>query len=102
MSWDVPTKDFCPECGKTLFKRAGKGRNKPYCINEACPAFVPEDKRGYKKKTAPAAEGEPAPAEETKEAEPVKKTTRKSKKDADTGEKPSKKSAAKKTAAKKS
>ena len=102
MSWDVPTKDFCPECGKTLFKRAGKGRNKPYCINEACPAFVPEDKRGYKKKTAPAAEGEPAPAEETKEAEPVKKTTRKSKKDADTGEKPAKKSAAKKTAAKKS
>ena len=74
----------------------------PVSVPSPCPAFVPEDKRGYKKKTAPAAEGEPAPAEETKEAEPVKKTTRKSKKDADTGEKPAKKSAAKKTAAKKS
>ena len=24
MTWDVPTKDYCPECGKTMFKRAGK------------------------------------------------------------------------------
>ena len=21
MTWDVPTKDYCPECGKTMFKR---------------------------------------------------------------------------------
>ena len=112
MTWDVPTKDYCPECGKTLFKRSGKGRNKPYCINEECPAFVPEDKRGYKKK-APAetpAEGEtpaetPETAPETPAAEePVKKTrTRKTKAgETDTEEKTSaKKTTAKKTTAKK-
>lgn len=80
MSWDVPTKDNCPECGKTLFKRSGRGRNKPYCINEQCKAFVPEDQRGYKKK---------APAEETAGEE------------AKAEEKPAKKSAAKKSTAKK-
>ena len=51
ITWDVPTKDFCPSCGKTLFKKAGRGPLKSFCINEACPNFVPEDKRGYKKKT---------------------------------------------------
>lgn len=57
MSWDVPTKDVCPECGKTLFKRSGKGQRKPFCINEACANFLPEDKRGYKKKTTEDAGG---------------------------------------------
>ncbi len=53
MSWDVPTAEDCPTCGNTLFKKSGKGRNKPFCINENCPNFLPEDKRGYyKKKTA--------------------------------------------------
>jgi DNA topoisomerase-1 len=84
MTWDVPTKDYCPDCGKTLFKRSGKGRNKPYCINEECVSFVPEDKRGYKKKTVTEENGE-APVEATEETE--KKTT--------------KKTAAKKTAEKK-
>ena len=107
MTWDVPTKDYCPECGKTLFKRSGKGRNKPYCINEECPAFVPEDKRGYKKK-APAetpAEGEtpaetPETAPETPAAEePVKKTRTRKTKAAETDTEA--KTAAKKTTAKK-
>lgn len=52
MTWYVPTKDFCPNCGKTIFKPSGKGQKKGFCINEECSAFVPEDKRGYKKKTA--------------------------------------------------
>ena len=52
ITWDVPTKDFCPACGKTLFKRAGRGYNKPFCVNEACQNFLPEDKRGYKKASA--------------------------------------------------
>ena len=30
MTWDVPTKDVCPECGKTMFKRSGRGRSKPF------------------------------------------------------------------------
>ena len=52
MTWDVPTKDVCPECGKTLFKPSGRGRMKAFCINESCPNFVPEDKRGYRRKSA--------------------------------------------------
>ena len=60
MTWDVPVKDDCPSCGKTMFKRSGRGYRKPFCINEECPNFLPEDKRGYRKKTA---EGESAAAD---------------------------------------
>ena len=63
MSWDVPTELDCPECGQTLFKKSGRGRMKPFCINEKCAHFLPEDKRGYYKKKT---EGEEAPeAQET-------------------------------------
>ena len=37
-----------------MFKKSGKGFNKAFCINEDCPNFLPEDKRGYRKKTASA------------------------------------------------
>lgn len=50
MSWDVPVKDDCPVCGNTMFKRAGRGYKRPFCINPACSNFLPEDKRGYYKK----------------------------------------------------
>ncbi len=50
ITWDVPTKGNCPQCGKTLFKNSGRGPMKSFCINEECPAFVPEDKRKYTKK----------------------------------------------------
>ena len=46
----MPTDQDCPVCGKTMFKRSGKGRMKPFCINETCSNFLPEDKRGYYKK----------------------------------------------------
>ena len=73
MSWDVPTAEDCPTCGNTMFKRAGRGRNKPFCINENCANFLPEDKRGYyKKKTAEAGE-QPAVAEEKPAAKTAKK-----------------------------
>ena len=86
MSWDVPTAEDCPECGFTMFKKSGKGRMKPFCINETCSRFLPEDQRGYyKKKTVE----EETPAGEPKEE---KKTTKKSS---------AKKPAAKKTAEKK-
>lgn len=89
MTWDVPTAEDCPECGQTMFKKSGKGRMKPFCINEKCSNFLPEDQRGYyKKKTA--SEGE---APEEKPAEKAKKAA--AKKTA------AKKPAAKKTAAKK-
>ena len=87
MSWEVPTAEDCPYCGKTMFKKSGKGQKKVFCINEECENFTPEELRGgYRKKKAteePAAEEAKA---ETKAAETVK----------------TKKTAEKKTAAKKS
>ena len=88
MTWDVPVKETCPECGWTMFKKSGRGFKKPFCINEACPAFVPEEKRGgfRRKKTETAeaaapAEGtaaETAPTEGEAAAKPAaKKTTAK-------------------------
>ena len=75
MSWDVPTELDCPECGKTMFKKAGRGRQKAFCINEACSNFLPEDKRGYYKKKTD------EQAEEPKTQKPAaKKKTTKSKK----------------------
>lgn len=52
MTWDVPTAQDCPSCGQTLFKKSGRGRMKPFCVNEKCPEFLPEDQRGYRKKSA--------------------------------------------------
>ena len=105
MTWDVPVKETCPECGHTLFKKSGRGFKKPFCINPACPNFLPEEERGYKKKTAAQTES-PAEGEPPEEAKkPAKKTAAKktaakkttAKKTAKTAEK---KTAAKKTAAK--
>ena len=95
MTWDVPVKDDCPVCGHTMFKKAGKGFKKPFCINEACSNFLPEEKRGYPKPAAKAekAEGE-APAAETAEKKPAAKK-------AATKKTAAKKPAAKKTTAKK-
>ena len=77
MTWDVPTEQDCPTCGQTMFKKSGKGRNKPFCINESCVNFLPEDKRGYyKKKTdteEPSQEAE-KPAKKTAAKKPAKKT----------------------------
>ena len=50
MTFDVPVADNCPQCGQTMFKLSGRGAKKPFCINEKCPSFLPEDKRGYYKK----------------------------------------------------
>jgi len=50
MTWDVPTELDCPECGRTMFKKSGRGRQKAFCINEKCSRFLPEDQRGYYKK----------------------------------------------------
>ena len=99
MSWDVPTAEDCPKCGHTMFKKSGKGRMKPFCINEACENFLPEDKRGYYKKKTDSGEPEQAAAEEktdkkasTKKSSAKKSSARKT---------PAKKSAEKKPAAKK-
>ena len=66
MSWDVPTAEDCPTCGQTLFKKSGRGRMKSFCINEACANFLPEDKRGYYKKTEKKDEGKTTAKKTTK------------------------------------
>ncbi len=81
MTFDVPVEQTCPSCGHTMFKLSGRGARKPFCINEACPSFLPEDKRGYYKKKE---DGEKTAAKKTA----TKKTA-------------AKKTAAKKTTAKK-
>ncbi len=77
MTWDVPVADDCPACGQTMFKKAGKGFKKPFCINEKCENFTPEEKRGgWKKKEAAGDEAaEAAPAKEA--AKPTAKKTAK-------------------------
>jgi DNA topoisomerase-1 len=113
MTWDIPQKDNCPVCGKTLFKVSGKGQKKVFCINESCPQFLPEDQRGYRRRKAEStgvseaaaaalvdpATGEllePTPAPETA----PKKTTKRSSAAKSAPKKTTKRSTAQKTAAK--
>ena len=103
MTWDVPVKETCPECGHTLFKKSGRGFKKPFCINPECPNFLPEDQRGYKKKAASAespAEGTP-PEEEKKPAQKAAAKKTAAKKPAAKTAAAKKTAAPKKTAAKK-
>ena len=87
MTWDVPTAEDCPKCGFTMFKKSGRGRMKPFCINETCENFLPEDKRGYyKKKTEEESAEESAKKPGAKKAAAkkpaAKKTTTRKKKGA--------------------
>ena len=102
MTWDVPVKDDCPVCGHTMFKKAGRGFKKPFCINPECSNFLPEEKRGYpRKKTARTAprDAEAAAAEPTAEKKPAKRAA--AAKKAGTAKTTAKKTAAKKPAASK-
>jgi DNA topoisomerase-1 len=109
LTWDVPVKEDCPECGKTMFKRSGRGYRKPFCINEECPNFLPEDQRGYRKKTEGSGEeasARPEEAAETagkpaagKKTATKKTTTKKTAAKRPAAKKAAASSAAKKTAA---
>jgi DNA topoisomerase-1 len=103
MSWDVPTGEDCPKCGKSLFKKSGRGRMKPFCINELCENFLPEDKRGYYKKPAADAEASAETGEqpEAKTSGEKSATGKAAEKKAETKKSATKKTATKKTAAKK-
>ena len=101
MTWDVPVKDDCPVCGQTMFKKAGRGFNKPFCANPACSNFLPEDKRGYRRrKTADGAENAEGAAETAAAAEDTAKKTSKTAAKKTSTAKTTKTSTAKKTAAK--
>ena len=67
-----------------MFKKSGRGRMTPFCINPDCSNYLPEEKRGYRKKTAE----NTAESGEAEEKKPAKKPA-------------AKKTAAKKPAAKK-
>ena len=115
MSWDVPTEEDCPSCGKSLFKKSGKGRMKPFCINEECADFLPEDQRGYRRRVKTenndpeTAIVEELPAEEEKKSAKkpaarktaAKKTTTKKTTTKKTAKSSDKKNAAKKTTTRK-
>jgi len=79
MSWDVPTELECPQCGQTMFKKSGRGRQKAFCINEQCSNFLPEDQRGYYKKKMENAEEAPVKEEKKAADKTAKKNTRKKK-----------------------
>ena len=99
LTWDVPVKDDCPVCGKTMFKRSGRGYRKPFCINPECAAFLPEDQRGYyKKKTEESAEAAAGNGGSSAETEPQKDAEKPTGKAA---EKKSRKKAAAETTVKK-
>ena len=110
MTWDVPTENDCPVCGQTMFKRSGRGAMKPFCINPECSNFLPEEKRGYRRKpgteaaesAAPQTAESEAPAEEKPAAKkPAAKKTATAKKTTAAEKPAAKKPAAKKAAAKK-
>ena len=73
-TFDVPVKDNCPVCGRTMFKKAGRGAKKPFCIHEDCANFTPEDKRGGWKKPAEGAEKKTA-GKKTAAKKPAAKKT---------------------------
>ena len=99
MTWDVPVADNCPDCAQTLFKASGRGSRKPFCINAACRNFLPEDKRGYRKKKETADAGDAgADKQKTVKKTPAASTARKG---TAAKKKTTKKAAGKKTAAKK-
>jgi len=77
MTWDVPTAEDCPKCGQTLFKKSGRGRMKPFCINGACENFLPEDQRGYYRKKTAEGEDTEKPAKKTAAKKTAKKTGKK-------------------------
>ena len=79
MTWDVPQDAKCEVCGKTLYKRSGRGPKKMFCANPDCERYEPQE---YKKK-------EEAPKKTAKKTA-AKKTTKK------TGSAMSKNSAGKK------
>ena len=100
MTWDVPVKDNCPECGQTMFKKAGRGAKKPFCINEHCGNFTPEEKRGGWRKTTEKAEGVESTAT-SMEALEAQADAREAAAEAEEKKPTTKKAAAKKTTAKK-
>ena len=99
VTFDVPVKDDCPVCGHTMFKKSGRGFKRPFCINPACENFLPEDQRGYPKRTAASDGTESGTNGTAADGQPTSETVQ-----TEASDKPAAKktTTAKKTAAKKS
>ena len=99
VTFDVPVKDDCPVCGHTMFKKSGRGFKRPFCINPACENFLPEDQRGYPKRTAASDGTESGTNGTAADGQPTSETVQ-----TEASDKPAAKktATAKKTAAKKS
>ena len=83
MTWDVPQKEHCEECGHTMYKRAGRGAKKMFCANPECKNYVPQER----KTKSDAAEKKPAAKKATRKTSAAKKpaakkTVKKESKDA--------------------
>ena len=48
VSWDEPTREKCPQCGKILYKKQTKKINKLYCAEKECGYSVNIDENGEK------------------------------------------------------
>jgi DNA topoisomerase-1 len=94
MTWDVPVAENCPACGQTMFKKSGRGAKKPFCINELCSNFTPEELRPGYRPPKKKAEGEAA---EAQGAETAAKSVRGRKTAAKSAAKSTRKTTAKKT-----
>ena len=99
VTFDVPVKDDCPVCGHTMFKKSGRGFKRPFCINPACENFLPEDQRGYPKRTAASDGTESGTNGTAADGQPTSETVQTEASDKPTAKKTT---TAKKTAAKKS
>jgi len=41
MTWNVPQKDKCPECGHSMYKLSARGAKKIFCDNPECKNYAP-------------------------------------------------------------
>ncbi|MBR3848408.1 MAG: type I DNA topoisomerase [Oscillospiraceae bacterium] len=71
MTWDVPQKEKCEVCGKTMYKRSGRGSKKIFCANPDCERYEPQE---YKAKSETSKKSS---KKTTKKASSAKKTATK-------------------------
>lgn len=88
MTWDIPTKENCTECGKTILRQARFGRK--YCSNPDCVEYKPPIKKAKTegesaktvKKSAPAAKKAKVESGSAKTSKKSAPATKKAKTDA--------------------
>ncbi len=45
MTWNVPQKETCPECGHSMYKLSARGAKKIFCDNPECKNYTPQEKK---------------------------------------------------------